>query len=370
MSEVGENRGADETPDRPQHLKRVSRIKHVILQKYLPTWAVILGSRHQRLAYFDCFAGPGKYELDGRSVAGSPIIAVNSAIDYLRVRQNQRLAMYLIDDDKVQVEELRRNLGSLQPYPPNLAVNLQGADSKTFIAELLNKVDQLCPSFFLIDPYGHPLPIPTINSILRRDRTEALINLMWFRINMDLSNPLMKTRVDELFGDDDWSRQPFMQMHGVERDSRFIEYFKSRLTGRFVLPFKIRYDPEDTHGGSRTKYYLLHVSNHVKAVLLMKGIMWPLGDEEGTFDYSGESQGVLISSTPTTDELQAILLREFKGKELSFDELQERTWSLPFIEKHYRKAILALEGTKLDIRRITSKRTGIKGLDRIRFRQL
>src|SRR5258708_23799882 len=64
-------------------------------------------------------------------------------------------------------------------------------------------------------------------------------------------------------------------------------------------PFKLRYDVEDTRGGDRTKYYLLHVSNHVKAVLLMKEVMWPLGDEEGTFDYSGESNGILISSTPT-----------------------------------------------------------------------
>jgi len=273
MTDLSQNRGADETPGKPQHLKRVSRIKHVILQKYLPAWAVILGSRHQRLAYFDCFAGPGTYELEGQPVAGSPIIAVNSAIEYLRSHPTQRLIMCLIEDDRNQVLELQKNVTNLQPYPANLTVNINCADSKKLVPDLLSKIDRLCPSFFLIDPYGHPLPIPTINSILRRDRTEALINLMWFRINMDLSNPLMKMRMDELFGDDDWSRQPFMHMRGAERETRFIEYFKSRLSCRFALPFKIRYDPEDIHGGSRTKYYLLHVSNHVKAALLMKEII-------------------------------------------------------------------------------------------------
>lgn len=185
---------------------------------------------------------------------------------------------------------------------------------------------------------------------------------------MDLSNPLMKAKVDELFGDNDWSRQPFTQMHGLERETHFIEYFKSRLSCKFVLPFKIRYDAEDIHGGSRTKYYLLHLSNHIKAVLLMKAIMWPLGDEEGTFDYSGESHGVLISSTPTIEELKTILFRRFRGKEIGFDELQEETWNLPFIEKHYRQALLEIEKTQVEIRRITSKRTGLKKLDRIRFR--
>src|ERR1700687_1699285 len=133
-------------------------------------------------------------------------------------------------------------------------------------------------------------------------------------------------------------------MHGVERERAFLEYFRGRLACKFMLPFKVRYDVEDNQGARRTKYYLLHVSNHVKAVLLMKEVMWPLGDEEGTFDFSGESQGVLISSTPTVQELETILLRQFKGKDLGFDELCERTWSLPFIAKHYREVVKRLEG--------------------------
>jgi hypothetical protein len=60
------------------------------------------------------------------------------------------------------------------------------------------------------------------------------------------------------------------------------------------------FDKEDRVYGERTKYYLLHASNHVRAVMLMKEIMWPLGDEDGTFDFSGESQGVLISRVPKT----------------------------------------------------------------------
>jgi hypothetical protein len=39
-----------------QHLKRVSRIKHQILTKYLPSWAIILGSAFDLLYYIDCFA--------------------------------------------------------------------------------------------------------------------------------------------------------------------------------------------------------------------------------------------------------------------------------------------------------------------------
>ena len=65
------------------HLKEVSRIKHLILAKYLPAWSVILGSRNSALSYFDCYAGPGIYELQGQLVEGSPVIAVRAAKEVL-----------------------------------------------------------------------------------------------------------------------------------------------------------------------------------------------------------------------------------------------------------------------------------------------
>lgn len=351
-----------------QHLKRVSRIKHVILQKYFPSWAKILGSRNSQLAYVDCFAGPGEYEMEGKPVEGSPIIAVREAVKLLQSGHVQRLVLYLVDDKTQQVNQLEARLNNLQPYPRNLKVEVRCADSRSFVPDLLRALPPDVPAFFLIDPYGHPLPLPVIRSILRRHRTEVLINLMWFQINRDLNNPKAEFRLNELFGDNDWQSQPFMGMHGVEREKAFLAYFTSRLACAYVLPFRIRYDIEDIHGGHRTKYYLLHASNHIRAALLMKEVMWPLGDEEGTFDYSGESQGVLISQTPTAQELRDILLRMFKGKITTFDGLREQTWDLPFIPKHYRDVLRSMEGKEISIQRVTSKRTGISGADRIRFR--
>jgi hypothetical protein len=100
----------------------------------------------------------------------------------------------------------------------------------------------------------------------------------------------------------------------------------------------------------------------------MKEVMWPLGDEPGTFDFSGESQLVLISETPPENALRDLLISRFRGKELSFDDIRERTWHLPYIAKHYLSVLKTLEGKEITITRITSKRTGIKGLDRIRFK--
>jgi three-Cys-motif partner protein len=350
------------------HIKRVSRIKHAILQSYLPSWAVILGSANRRMNYFDCFAGPGRYEFGGAAVDGSPVIAVRAAKSFLESHPNHSLNILLTENDQEQAKQLQSQLEQLKPSPKNLSVELLTEDSKDFIPELLAKIPSLAPSFFMIDPYGHPLTLPVVSQILSRRGTEALITLMWYRINMDLGNPTVQANVDRLFGDRQWRDQPFMQQRGLARESEFLEFFVSRLSAKYVLPFRIGYDPEDKVRGERTKYYLLHASNHPRAVLLMKEVMWPLGDEDGTFDFSGESQGVLISRTPQANELRQILLRTFEGKEVAFDEIREQTWRLPFIEKHYRGVLqdLRAEGIVV-VTPISSKKSGLKQRDLVRF---
>jgi three-Cys-motif partner protein len=287
MAGEAQDRASETLP----HIKRVSRIKHAILQKYLPPWAIILGSANRRMNYFDCFAGPGCYEFEGLAVDGSPVIAIKAAKESLKDHPNYSLNILLTENAEQQAQQLEQQLEPLKPYPKNLNVRLLTEDSKSFIPDLLSTIQSLAPSFFMIDPYGHPLTVQVINSILERQRTEVLITLMWYRINMDLSNPAVQENVDRLFGDQDWRQQPFMWQKGSPRESGFLNYFVSKLMAKYVLPFRIGYDPEDKVKGERTKYYLLHASNHPSAALLMKKVMWPLGDEDGTFDFSGTSQG-------------------------------------------------------------------------------
>lgn len=350
------------------HIKRVSRIKHAILQRYLPPWAVILGSAHGRLNYFDCFAGPGRYEFGGQPHDGSPLVAVKAGRAFLASHPNRQLNLIFAERDAASREQLEKLLRSQEPFPKGMGVETVAEDSAEFVPGLLRAVASLAPSFFFIDPYGHPLSVPVIREILSRPRCEALITLMWFRINMDLANAAVRPNVDRLFGDRAWQDQPFMSQAGARREQSFLSYFASRLGAKFVLPFRIGFDPEDRVTGERTKYYLLHASNHIRAALLMKSTMWPLGDEDGTFDYSGRAQGVLISMRPEEAQLREILLRRFAGQELTFSEIVEQTWELPFLEKHYRSVLKRLRDEAIvSVRPVSSKAAGLKGLDRVAF---
>lgn len=351
------------------HIKRVSRIKHAILQGYLPPWAVILGSTHGRLNYIDCFAGPGRYEFGGQPHDGSPIVALGAGKKFLAEHPTHQLNLFFAERDAASRERLEGALRSEEPFPSGLGVETVAEDSAEFVPRLLRAAASLAPSFFFVDPYGHPLAVPIIRSILSRPRCEALVTLMWFRINMDLANAAVGANVDRLFGDAAWRHQGFVHWAGPKREEAFLNYFISRVGAKFVVPFRIGFDPEDRVVGNRTKYYLLHASNHIKAALLMKSVMWPLGDEDGTFDYSSQAQGVLISRRPKEAQLRDVLLRRYAGRDLTFSEIVEQTWELPFLEKHYRSVLkqLRTEGV-VSVRPVSSKAAGLRGLDRVAFR--
>jgi three-Cys-motif partner protein len=108
----------------PQHLKRVSRVKHYILTRYLPSWAVILGSAFDLLYYIDCFAGPGRYEAENELVDGSPIIAVRAGKEFAVKNSGKKLGIVLVDDNPVQLAQLKECLRTAEPYPENLAKDI------------------------------------------------------------------------------------------------------------------------------------------------------------------------------------------------------------------------------------------------------
>jgi three-Cys-motif partner protein len=105
-----------------QHLKRVSRVKHQILTRYLPSWAKILGSAFNKLYYVDCFAGPGIYEAGGEQVDGSPVIAVKVAKEFAANNARKKLGVILVDDNESQIELLKTRIATTEPHTDNLKV--------------------------------------------------------------------------------------------------------------------------------------------------------------------------------------------------------------------------------------------------------
>jgi hypothetical protein len=84
-------------------------------------------------------------------------------------------------------------------------------------------------------------------------------------------------------------------------------------------------------------------------------------------DFVAKHQKILFAED--TPSLKRFLVQRFKGQTLSYEDIEEETYlETRFIDKHYREALkeLEMEG-KVNIDWISSKKSGLKGNDRITF---
>lgn len=158
-------------------------------------------------------------------------------------------------------------------------------------------------------------------------------------------------------------------MHGRAKEEAFVRVFAKEIASEHYLPLPFPFSPEDrVRGGTaRKKYYLLHFSNHPKAALLMKEVMWSAKrDLEAILDGP---QIRLLADDPDLQELRGLLLAKFRGKQLTFDDVRIQTLEWPCVEAHYRDVLKSMEGKDIIIQRVESKKTGLKGRDRVIFLQ-
>ncbi len=111
----------------------------------------------------------------------------------------------------------------------------------------------------------------------------------------------------------------------------------------------------------QTIYYLIHCTNHPKGCELMKAIMHTSGTE-GRFGYFGPAEGQLsLEKFIEGDMLRKFLLEKYRNEVISFKNLRhENLMETPYIEKHYRKAVIELERDNEVIIRGKGSRGGIK----------
>ncbi len=107
--------------------------------------------------------------------------------------------------------------------------------------------------------------------------------------------------------------------------------------------------------------------------MLMKTIMHGQG-AAGTFSYFGpeepafgKNQARLMSSE--IGDLKEVLMNKFKGTELSFEDIMEKTWETRYVEKDYRAAVKELKAEgRVRIRPVSSKtEEGLRDSDSITF---
>ncbi len=325
-----------------------SEVKARIVSKYFAVWAKIIGPQAHagRIGYIDLFAGPGRYK-DGS--ASTPLMVLELAIGDPSLRD--RLVTIFNDEDPNHTENLAGEIAKLPGVKTlKFAPEIQTGSVGNGLADSL-KATRLIPVFCFIDPFGYKgLSLGLVQVAIKDWGSECVFFFNYNRINAGLSNALVDTHMEALFG---VKRATFLRdaLKGLapeKREALILEHLAAALKemgGRYVLPFRFR-----NSKGTRSTHHLVFVSKNVKGYEIMKGIMAKESSTQdqgvASLEYSpaDASTPLLFSLQRPLDKLADELLTRFAGRRIKMiDIYDEHHVDTPFIKKNYKDALTALE---------------------------
>ncbi len=367
-----------------------TRAKHRLLEEYLKGWLSILtrgGQRREplvRLLLVDGFAGRGRY-VGGE--AGSPLILVRVANEFVKwgIKQHNPLRAEIhiafIEHNPHNYKALVSEINAAQSDPdkrPEVILHppIQGEFANAIHSMLNEARIKKTPMFVFADPFGFAgIPLSAFRAILAVQRTEVFITFMVRDANRFLTTTDRDQAYTDLFGLESKELAAFRKQitNASDRESQlrdlYIKQLKDRAGGQFVWQFRVL--PDD---GGTTIYYMIHMSQHIRAFRLMKDITKRQGvNGEFTFygkdDFARHAQLPLFG--PDTGELKHHMLERFAGQEITFSNLCDALYPDPacyyFTESDFRQACKELRRKgRVRIVPVTSKtERGLTGKDRL-----
>jgi len=346
-----DNRSADVAKHFFDEAKEQSEVKAAIVRKYFMAWFnaiknTVNSSGDKKVAYLDLFAGPGRYE-DGTT--STPLLVLQEAIAHPELCKI--LVTIFNDKNDTNSKSLQSAIDELEGIEKlKYAPVVENYEVGTQIVKKFESMN-FVPTLFFVDPWGYKgLSLKLINSVLKDWACECIFFFNYTRINMGLSNDIVKKHMDALFGEEraEELRTQLENITPAKRELAIVEAICKALIdlgGKFVLPFTFK-RPD----GSRTSHHLIFVSKHPLGYKIMKSVMAKesSGHDQGvpSFEYnpSYRSEGLLFDFARPLDELEEMLLDEYAGKTMTMEEIYDaHNYGHRFIEANYKEVLKSME---------------------------
>lgn len=373
--------------DIPWIIEEPTKIKHELLRQYISTWMAILFSNQKRykknqiVVYFDGFAGPGAYFVDENKkqmCPGSPVIVAETANKFIDKDIKRRVVMFCIDNNKKCIELLGPTLQGINRHNQNWKIHY--ADFNKKINDILDEIEKSNlsqqPMFFFIDPFGYAgYPMETITRILKYPRSEVFINFMVYAVVRFWEEERAEDRMFELFGSNKYKNVD-KSTNSEKRQLFFLNLYCKNLAeiarAKFVMPFRV-----NTPGqGTRPRYYLIHASQHKKALRVMKDGMARVSD----VSYRFVAIGVKTPQMSFFEDPEKVTIRKriadyCKDKSITFDFEVLENWAYlntNGVSRTIKEALieLASDGTIEIIRQPRQRKTTVTSGAKIRFKEV
>lgn len=250
-------------------------IKHTLLKSYLEKLVLIIGMNGRKLGkaeicYVDCFAGPwgsDDEDLDGTSITLSLKTLAACKAELAKLGVDARMRALYIERDKKAFRKLSRFLA--ERATTEVEHDCRHGDFVDLRQDILTWCGRSAFTFFFVDPKGWtPIVIDVLEPLLKRPRSEFLINFIYDFINRTVSMPAFKAEMRQLLGRS-------VDVDGMSPNEREIVLLKTYREGlKGCVPvgqsgFRARtaYVSVLHPSQERTKYHLVYLTSHHTGVV-------------------------------------------------------------------------------------------------------
>ncbi|HUJ44627.1 MAG TPA: three-Cys-motif partner protein TcmP [Opitutaceae bacterium] len=252
-----------------------TRVKHLILEKYLEAFARIVGFRWDTITYVDCFSGPWNIQSNDCRDA-SFAIALNElrkARGWLRQKGRElTIRCFFIEKDHDAYSQLANFCSDVA----DAEIAHRNLELEEAIPEILRFVSAGGNGnfpFFFLDPNGWTgFAMDVISPLLQKRPAEVLVNFMTGHIRRFIDAPQIQTKESfrRLFGKDSF-RDVLAGLERSERDDAVVAEYAHQVRDvggfQYVCPAIILNPTKDS-----THFHLLYATRNAKGVEVFKDV--------------------------------------------------------------------------------------------------
>jgi hypothetical protein len=195
-----------------------------------------------------------------------------------------------------------------------------------------------------VDPYGFKIPCQLLREIMSNQGSELLVTVMWWELDMAImhrtrSEALTKT-LNDVFGCEDWRDISSLE-NADERAEVAVNLMRKQINSKWGTYIRMV-------DCGRTRYLLLHLTNHNEGRDLIKNVLWKCSPEGGweARKTDDPNQYLLFRPEPDLSSLENWLVEKLKKKSYTWIELEELIREEMWLSKHLWDIIKRLKDEK------------------------
>jgi len=235
------------------------------------------------------------------------------------------------------VKQLKKEVAALGELPANVAYKIYNQNAFDLLTNLAGHLERtrskLAPCFIFVDPYGFKVPCAVLRKIKAYSSSELLITLIWRELDMAMQQkspqPGLTAMIDSVFGGGEWKDIRSIDDFDARAEAA-VQLLKSKIGATWATYVRM------LGHNNKTRYFLLHLTDHKMGRDLMKEVVWKCCPDNGYYVRKSDNpkQQYLIKPEPDLRSLKNWVIDKLSHKSYTWNDLAETLREEIWLNKH------------------------------------